>query len=54
MVMRNQVRETLVGKRIDEVYFEDKSKYTGTIRQSLLTQPPEVFQRRRRGRRWPA
>jgi formamidopyrimidine-DNA glycosylase len=42
--MRNQMRETLIGKRIERVFVEDKAKYAGTIRQSLLTQPPEAFQ----------
>jgi formamidopyrimidine-DNA glycosylase len=43
--MRNQMRGTLVGKRIERVFVEDKAKYAGTIRQSLLTQPPEAFRR---------
>jgi formamidopyrimidine-DNA glycosylase len=47
--MRDQMRETLVGKRIERVFVEDKGKYAGTIRQTLLTQPPEVFRRRLEG-----
>jgi len=47
--MRNQMRETLVGKRIERVYVEDVEQYAGTIRETLLTQPPEVFQRQLEG-----
>jgi len=43
--MRNQMRQTLVGKRIQHVDVEDKSQYAGTIRASLLTQSPDAFQR---------
>jgi formamidopyrimidine-DNA glycosylase len=43
--MRNQMRGTLVGRRIERVFVEDKAKYEGTIRQALLTQPPEAFKR---------
>jgi formamidopyrimidine-DNA glycosylase len=47
--MRDQMRETLIGKRIERVHVEDKSKYEGTIRATLLTQSPDVFQRRLEG-----
>jgi hypothetical protein len=47
--MRNQVQETLVGKQIEQVFVEDKERYAGTVRQTLLTQPPSVFQRRLQG-----
>jgi formamidopyrimidine-DNA glycosylase len=43
--MRDQMRETLVGTRIVRVFVEDKEQYVGTIRQTLLTQPPEAFRR---------
>ena len=43
--MRNQMRETLVGKRIEHVSVEDRKKYAGTIRHSLISQPPEAFHR---------
>jgi formamidopyrimidine-DNA glycosylase len=43
--MRDQMREHLIGKRIERVFVEDKSKYEGTTRRALLTQSPEAFQR---------
>jgi formamidopyrimidine-DNA glycosylase len=42
--MRDQMRETLFGKRIEHALVVDKSEYEGTIRASLLTQSPEAFQ----------
>ena len=47
--MRNQMRDTLIGKRIERVFVEDREKYAGTIRQTMFTQPPEVFERRLEG-----
>ena len=41
--MRDQMRETLVGRRIERILVESKEKYEGTLRQSLFTQPPEAF-----------
>jgi formamidopyrimidine-DNA glycosylase len=41
--MRDQMREILIGKRIERVFVESREKYEGTIRQSLLTQPPNAF-----------
>jgi formamidopyrimidine-DNA glycosylase len=42
--MRDQMRKTLIGKRIEHAYVEDKSKYEGTIRETLLTQSQRIFQ----------
>jgi formamidopyrimidine-DNA glycosylase len=42
--MRDQMRETLIDKRIERVFVEHKSKYEGTIRGTLLTQLPIAFQ----------
>jgi formamidopyrimidine-DNA glycosylase len=39
------MREILIGRRIARVLVEDKSRYEGTIRATLLTQPPQAFQR---------
>jgi formamidopyrimidine-DNA glycosylase len=44
--LRNDIRETAIGKCIAEVYVDDMEKYANTIRHSLLIQPPEVFKRR--------
>ena len=47
--MRNQMRQALLGKRIKQVFVEDGREYAGTVRQTLLTQLPETFQRRLEG-----
>jgi formamidopyrimidine-DNA glycosylase len=47
--MRDQMRETLIGKRIRRVFVEHMDEYAGTIRGTLLIQPPDVFQRRLEG-----
>jgi formamidopyrimidine-DNA glycosylase len=43
--MRDQMRETLIGRHIQHVLVEDKAKYEGTIRATLITQAPDDFQR---------
>jgi formamidopyrimidine-DNA glycosylase len=47
--MRDQMREFLIGKRIERVAVEDKAKYKGTIRETLLTQSPHLFRLRLKG-----
>ena len=47
--IRNDMRNTLLGKCIAQVSVHDMKKYAGTIRQSLLNQPPDVFSRRLEG-----
>jgi formamidopyrimidine-DNA glycosylase len=49
LCMRDQMRQTLLGRCVEHVHVEDKVKYAGTIRGTLLTQPPAAFQRRLEG-----
>jgi len=49
--IRKQLQKTVVGKRIADVAVEHKDTFAGTVRESLLTQVPEEFQRRLNGAR---